>query len=550
MFEQGQSSAELKEVAPVPLRMTIGKKLTVGLGALLALLLVLSYSSLSAIESLGTLLDTGLNKTAKKLELAGEIATSAAYLRTGQRGVILYSALKEPHMVDASKTVFASHSSRIGSLAAEIEPLLVSETGRRAVDTIRTGTSAWQPLYAEVVRMSEAGRIAEINPVVDKTIAIADRIQKACEELQQDQRERMAQNRSEAADITSRTRLAAFILIGVCLALGGVVIWAVRHVSRDLRGLARQMGEGAVQVAGAASQVSSASQSLAQGASQQAAALEETSASGQEINAMARRNSENSRAAAGLMAQSRQTSETTNHSLEETVAAMAEIKTSGDKISKIIKTIDEIAFQTNILALNAAVEAARAGEAGMGFAVVAEEVRGLAQRSAQAAKDTAGLIADSIGKSNTGNEKVEQVAAAIRSLATQSDKAKTLVDEVNLGSQEQARGIEQIGKAIAQMEHVTQRTAASAEESAAAAEELSAQSEVLKDVVNRLISMVGQDSGGKTLPASAARRKPARRPGASSDALASIAAAANRRSPRPSAQSAEASRASFPLDLD
>jgi methyl-accepting chemotaxis protein/methyl-accepting chemotaxis protein-1 (serine sensor receptor) len=153
--------------------------------------------------------------------------------------------------------------------------------------------------------------------------------------------------------------------------------------------------------------------------------------------------------------------------------------------------IDEIAFQTNILALNAAVEAARAGEAGMGFAVVADEVRNLAQRCAQAAKDTAALIEESIVKSNDGKNKVDQVAVAIRAITEESAKVKTLVDEVSLGSQEQTRGIEQVAKALTQMEQVTQQSAANAEESAAAAEELTAQASTLMEVVHQLSSMVG-----------------------------------------------------------
>ena len=181
-----------------------------------------------------------------------------------------------------------------------------------------------------------------------------------------------------------------------------------------------------------------------------------------------------------------------NRTLGEMVGSMQEINTSSDKISKIIKVIDEIAFQTNILALNAAVEAARAGEAGMGFAVVADEVRTLAQRSAQAAKDTAAMIEESIAKSNEGGAKLDKVTEVIRSITDSATKVKILVDEVNLGSQEQARGIEQISKAVAQMERVTQTTAANAEESASASEELSAQAEALKQVVTELQSMVGK----------------------------------------------------------
>jgi methyl-accepting chemotaxis protein/methyl-accepting chemotaxis protein-1 (serine sensor receptor) len=283
------------------------------------------------------------------------------------------------------------------------------------------------------------------------------------------------------------------VSIVLLVAFGGIAVWsfvAVRGLSGILRQTTYELRESAEQVASAAGQVASSSQALAQGSSEQAASLEETSASTEEINSMATRNSDNSRSAAGLVTQSQQKFTETNQALGQMVAAMDEINTESCKISKIIKVIDEIAFQTNILALNAAVEAARAGEAGMGFAVVADEVRNLAQRSAQAAKGTSALIEESIVKSNHGKAKVDQVATAIRSITEESVQVKTLVDEVNLGSQEQARGIGQIGKAIVEMQKVTQGTAASAEESAAAAEELSAQSETLKDIVGRLAAMV------------------------------------------------------------
>jgi hypothetical protein len=287
-------------------------------------------------------------------------------------------------------------------------------------------------------------------------------------------------------------RLWVLGFLAFAILSGGGSAWhIVRGLNFQLRRTALDLSGGAAEVAGAAAQVASSSQSLAQGASEQAASLEETAASTAELTSMTRKNVENSRLASDAMNAVDHEVDVGNRTLEDMLVSMAEIKGSSNKISGIIKTIDEIAFQTNILALNAAVEAARAGEAGLGFAVVADEVRNLALRSAQAARETAALIEESAVKSTEGASRAEHVARTIRSITDSAGRVKALVESVQLGSQAQAHGIDQIARAITQMDRVTQATAASAEESAAASQQLSAQAVGLKDVASRLGALVG-----------------------------------------------------------
>jgi hypothetical protein len=171
--------------------------------------------------------------------------------------------------------------------------------------------------------------------------------------------------------------------------------------------------------------------------------------------------------------------------------AMESIKAASDNIARILKTIDEIAFQTNILALNAAVEAARAGEAGMGFAVVADEVRKLAQRSAAAARETGEKIAESTHQSEQGVQISAKVAASLQEIVSKARQVDELVAEISAASREQSQGIDQVNAATSQMNKVVQNSAASAEESASAAEELNAQAGALKDSVAELLKLVG-----------------------------------------------------------
>jgi methyl-accepting chemotaxis protein len=290
---------------------------------------------------------------------------------------------------------------------------------------------------------------------------------------------------------------SVFVLVLTVVGLMAVAatVYTVWTTISSLGGMINELRAGSELVTNAATQVATAVHSLSHGSTGQAASLEETSASMEEMAAMTRRNAENSQQAAQLMAEVDQMVDGSNKSLADMTRSMESIRESSHKVSRIIKTIDEIAFQTNILALNAAVEAARAGEAGMGFAVVADEVRNLAQRSAQAARDTASLIEESITKSQEGNAKVEQVAESISAITESVRKVKGLVSEVSESSRQQSQGIDQVAHAVAQMEKVTQATAASAEESAAASEELTGHVETTLAQVSSLEAVVsGQSS--------------------------------------------------------
>jgi hypothetical protein len=283
---------------------------------------------------------------------------------------------------------------------------------------------------------------------------------------------------------------ATFWLVPLAIVIGLGVYSYLSKVTRKLRKLIQLTSDNSAQLAGAVTQISSASHSIAQGATKQAASLEETSSASHEITAMTRRNSDHSRLAAEEMAKVEHLIKDGSAAVGEMIDSMEDIKSSSEKSAKIIKVIDEIAFRTNILALNAAVEAARAGEAGAGFAVVADEVRSLAQRSAQAARDTAPLLEGAVSSSHAGSSKLERITTAIAGITGSAAKVKMLVDEVDLGSQEQARGIEQVSKAISQMEMITQSSAASSEENAAASSELAHQAKSMDTIASQLRAVV------------------------------------------------------------
>ena len=290
--------------------------------------------------------------------------------------------------------------------------------------------------------------------------------------------------------VTLRNRAALISLI-LMIIVGVTGFFQGRAIADPIENIIKTLRESGEQIASASQEISSSSQSLAEGSSEQAASLEETSSSLEEISSMTKQNAVNSGQADNLMKETNQVVNRADESMRHLIVSMGDISRSSEETRKVVKNIDEIAFQTNLLSLNAAVEAARAGEAGAGFAVVADEVRNLALRSAEAAKNTAALIDGTVKKVMDGTELVAKTNDAFKQVNESSSRVGELVGEIAAASNEQAQGIEQVNIAVTEMDKLTQQNAANAEESASASQELSAQANQLKEIVGELVVIVG-----------------------------------------------------------
>lgn len=294
-----------------------------------------------------------------------------------------------------------------------------------------------------------------------------------------------------AGKITNLINMQIFFMIVTFIAAGVSWLFLSRSVVTPLKEVIQNLQEGAGQVSDASTQLNMSSQSLSQGATEQASSVEETTATLEEISSMVKQNADNSAEANQLSISAKETAEKGSDSVQNMIVSMEDISKSSEEVSKIIKVINEIAFQTNLLALNAAVEAARAGEHGKGFAVVAEEVRNLALRSGEAAKTTEALIEGSVAKVKDGSKQAEDAGVVLAEILKNSQKVEDLVREISAASKEQSDGLNQVTRAMGQMDQVIQSISSNSEEGAANAEELSSQSNILQGIVDGLIDLVG-----------------------------------------------------------
>jgi methyl-accepting chemotaxis protein len=489
---------------------TIGKRIISGGAILIGLLLLVSGVAILSLSRLDNFAGAHLRDES----IPGIVYCSdmVQYSLRGYINSLLVAGISDPAKRVQLMAQVKENSAKITVAATNYEAAITSAEDRLNFKELlkkRADYSSARDAYFALVKAgqtaeAEAFVLEKLEPVFTTYREHANMMLKWNQDLAVRVTNEMVRTARRTTLITSIT--AGFSVL-IAIALGWITI---RGVNRVLIRAASSLGQGSSQVVSAAGQVSSASQTLAEGASEQASSLEEAGASLEELSSMTKRNAGNARKADELAKQARSAADKGSADMQSMSAAMAAIKVSSDDISKIIKTIDEIAFQTNILALNAAVEAARAGEAGMGFAVVADEVRNLAQRSAQAARETAAKIEGAIVNTTQGVELSGKVAQTLNDIVAKARQVAELVAEVDSASQEQTQGLTQINTAVCQIEKVTQSNAASAEESAAAAQELNAQANAMKESVAELLQLVGKrlEYAAEAAPARSTRSRP------------------------------------------
>jgi methyl-accepting chemotaxis protein len=472
--------------------LTLRTRFLGGFAALLCMIAALTVTSMRAMGSLNRGLDKVVHRMSKRADRTSQLVENVIDIGGRQQALLLHSILSDTSGVERNRQAVVEAQSHIDTLFAELITLVDSREDRQMVQDLQTKAVAVRPLTDEVTQLIQKQQMNDaLKLVSERLLPACDDLERSAQSFLANQRDRMNAETLEILAKASETRVLAFIFVGLTIGCSVVISLVVRQMNRTLSAMGSQVSEGAQQVARAAVQMGSISQSLSHGASEQAVALEQTSVSAEQVNTMVQRNAKSSRQAAEHTNDANRLLTEANQKLEQMLVSMRDISSSSERISKIIRVIDEIAFQTNILSLNAAVEAARAGGAGMGFAVVADEVRNLAQRCSQAAKDTSGLIEESIQHSKTGKVRLDEVAAAMRQVTGSAEQVQRLSNEVNSGSEEQARAIEQISKAILQIQQVTQQTAASAEEGASAGAQMSAEAEHLQSAVHRMRVMLG-----------------------------------------------------------
>ena len=410
---------------------------------------------------------------------------------------------RDPAEVEAATTEVQARLKEIEELTSTLDPERVAPVAEkmREMKDVATGKGGIVETKAEFLTATEdfVNKRSICQELAtrgdDRTITEAGTLQAASDSALKDS--------VNAADKSQN--LSMILSLTAIIACIAIAVFVPRSIVNPLKKVISSLTTGAGTVAMASDQIRGASQSLAEDASGQAAAIEEMGAAMSEMKSQTVGNARHAESTNKLASEARVAAESGSRDMAEMTGAMEAIKASSDGVAQIIKTIDEIAFQTNILALNAAVEAARAGEAGMGFAVVADEVRNLAQRSAQAANETTEKIEDSIVKSDRGVAISAKVEKSLSEIVGKIREVDELVSQIAIASREQQDGIEQVTNSVLQMDGTTQSNAAHAEECSSSAHDLNSQADQLRAAVRHLEEMVGNASEVPTESTSGAK---------------------------------------------
>jgi methyl-accepting chemotaxis protein len=469
--------------------------MALGFGLLIAITAMLGAFVQRQVAAIGQSAQTITHTSMPAIEHMGQIES---YVRQNMLHTLRHVLTQDPGQLaaieDEMKLVTAANDKAYAAYQATLDP----SRDKERFDALVAARQEYLALRRELLAISREETDGTQRSMEFYRTRVIPAMDVYIRRIRDSVRANKLQSESSAVaigDAIGATSGAVLAGILASLLAGGVLAYViVGSVTRVLRHSVSQLGTGAGQVASAAQHVAASARSLSEGATDQATSIEETSASMEQVASMTRRNAETGSQAARTMAETERLVQDANRAFAGMVASMDGIKAASQKVSRIIKTIDELAFQTNVLALNAAVEAARAGEAGMGFAVVADEVRSLAQRSAQAARDTADLIAESLSTAEEGHQRVADVTTAMDAITGSAARVKALIDDVSAASQQQTQGIDRVSGILAQMAAVTQRTAASAEESSAASEQLATQADSMIEVVD-LLAMLCQRQG-------------------------------------------------------
>jgi methyl-accepting chemotaxis protein len=459
-------------------RLSVGAKLFAAFSTLLVLMGIMGCVAIWKMSD--------LNKNCNELAVNWMPATNAANqlntrimeYRTKEYRHVTAELAEEMVKTEQEMTAIAAE---IDKQKAEVVRLCATPEEKQIVDELQRSYQDYIAESTRVLALSRENKKKEASALIlNKSAQLLRRMQELLEKEVVLNINNGQTEVEKALAAYSMGRMITLIVLGVNVVLGlGLAIWIARWFTKAIV----EVDDISNSVAAASQQLAAASEQLSSGAQQSASSLEETASSLEEITATVRQNADNADQANQLANSSRETAEKGGAVVANAVKAMGEINQASRKIADIITTIDEIAFQTNLLALNAAVEAARAGEQGRGFAVVAGEVRNLAQRSATAAREIKGLIQDSVNKVESGSELVNKSGETLGEIVSSVKRVTDIVAEIAAASREQTAGIEQINKAVAQMDQVTQSNASQTEEMSGTAVALSGQAEQLQTVV-------------------------------------------------------------------